>query len=295
MTWTRVDDGFAEHNKVVGLSDAALRLWLMVSCWSRKPQNLKHEGKFPASLLVHIGQNRWPEKRALQLAAELVAANGGGLYEHGLWLVTHDGWLIHDWHVYGIVGAEPDSLSAKRSDAGKRGAASRWQTNSKPDGKSMANTMAPHELANGESMPPNPIPIPDQNTPPPSVGTPQGGDIAKSALDSFAPDPAVISSRRKTPSKKPKPAQWCRFPGDFEPDDSHRQLAADLGLNLAQQLTEIRDHQFAKPKSDPAATLRTWLRNAVKFGSTVRVQQRNQPKQPNGGSWTPRVAADGEF
>lgn len=152
MSWIRVDDGFATHNKVLPLSDSAVRLWLMASCWSRLPQNLKHEGKIQSALLDGIAQHRYSSRKLAQLAQELVDAKAGGLYEHGLWLPTGSGWLIHDWHTYGPGTADADSVSVKRSEAGKRGAASRWQTH----GKRMANA----DVANGKTMPPVPVPVP---------------------------------------------------------------------------------------------------------------------------------------
>jgi len=157
MSWVRVDDEFADHPKVAPLSDQALRLWLEASCWSRKPGNLKHEGRIPDALLVTIAKNRYPRAKALKLAAELVAADGGGLYEQGLWLVVDGGWQIHDWQVYGFVEQDPDSLSAKRSEAGRKGAVARWQKDSKQQfGISEAN---------GEDMPPVPDPKPDPRRP----------------------------------------------------------------------------------------------------------------------------------
>lgn len=89
---------------------------------------------------------------------------------------------------------------------------------------------------------------------------PGGPDIAKSDLDSFAPDPKALKQ-----AKTPKKPGWRRFPVAFLPDDSHRKLAQQLGVSLAAELEAIRDHEFVKPKTDPAATLRTWLRNAAKF------------------------------
>jgi hypothetical protein len=101
MSWVRVDDEFMDHAKVAPLSDAAVRLWMEASCWSRKPHNLKHEGRIPEALLVTIAKNRYPRAKALKLAAELVAANGGGLYGQGLWVVVDGGWQIHDWLHWG--------------------------------------------------------------------------------------------------------------------------------------------------------------------------------------------------
>jgi hypothetical protein len=108
------------------------------------------------------------------------------------------------------------------------------------------------------------------------VFAPQGldRDISSGDLASFAPEPAKLRAKR------PVKSQWRRFPADFEPDETHRKLAAQLGLNLAQQLAEIRDHEFAKPKSDAAATLRTWLRNAPKFGAPTLGTQRAHRSDP---------------
>jgi len=157
MPWVRVDDDFTTHAKVASLSDAAMRLWLEASCWSHRLANLKHEGFIPDALLVTVAQNRYPRAKALKLAAELVGANGGGLYEQGLWIKAEGGWRIHDWKVYGIVEQDPDSLSAKRSEAGRKGANARWQKDGKAD--------VCQSDANGTDMPPNPRPKPDPRRP----------------------------------------------------------------------------------------------------------------------------------
>lgn len=62
-----------------------------------------------------------------------------------------------------------------------------------------------------------------------------------------------------------KPAKWHRFPQDFVPDESHIRIAKEVGTNLNYQLELIKDYEFKVAKTDPAATLRTWLRNIAKF------------------------------
>jgi hypothetical protein len=199
MSWLRVDDGFAGHNKVAPLSDAALRLWLLASCWSRQAQNLKHEGRIPEGLLVAIGQNRWPLSKAKKLAQELVDARGGGLYENGLWLAVDGGWQIHDWHWYGIVTSDDDSLAAKRSEAGRRGAASRWQTDGKPDGKPPISHVANDAIASGNAMPPNPIPNPEEEDPPTPTNGSESGPRLKTAKTR---DPMGDHLRKQAPRQR---------------------------------------------------------------------------------------------
>lgn len=70
-----------------------------------------------------------------------------------------------------------------------------------------------------------------------------------------------------TPAAKPKARRWRRFPEDFVPDSTHRQIANNLRLDIDEQLRLIRDHEFKDPKSDAGAVFRSWLRNAPKFGT----------------------------
>lgn len=286
MSWLELDDAILDHPKFVRLvtmvgGDGPF-LWLGLRAYCGKQLT---DGFVPDDMLVDVRGPRDAKKRAAALAAlrgvKLLDEADGGVQMHNYLKWSRSRAVV---------------LESRRKNA-ERQAKSRGSNNA-TDGVSRSVTT---RVVTSSVTTPSPLPLqalPDQNKPPPpSVVPPQGADIAKADLDSFSPDPAVISGKRKPGEKKPRPAKWSRFPSDFEPDESHQKLAAELGLNLAQQLAEIRDHEFKSPKSDAAATLRTWLRNAVKFGPAARVQPRNQPqpKQPNGGSWKPRVAADGEF
>jgi thymidylate kinase len=66
----------------------------------------------------------------------------------------------------------------------------------------------------------------------------------------------------KAPSKK----RWRFVPADWEPNQSHRDMAKRLGLDLEAEAEAYRDYEYDKPKSDPDRTFNTWLRNANKFG-----------------------------
>ncbi len=131
MVWAKVDDRFPQHPKVVGLDPAAVGVWLMCLCDARA----RGDSAVPAKL---------PERYAPGRGAELAAA----LESCGLWERTETGWLIHDSATY----LPPANLSAKRSQAGSKGAATRWQT----DGKPMAKPRQKHGSGN-----PGPVPVPE--------------------------------------------------------------------------------------------------------------------------------------
>jgi len=102
----------------------------------------------------------------------------------------------------------------------------------------------------GRVTAPNLVPVPF-----PSGGDPGGGN----GDDSPAPDEPKSKTRRA-----PK-IRSRRIPDDWQPSDAHRELAKKLGVDIDEQLTEIRDHEYAQPKSDWDAAFRKWLRNADKW------------------------------
>ncbi len=67
--------------------------------------------------------------------------------------------------------------------------------------------------------------------------------------------------------KQRKPKRATQLPDDFEPNDNNRQVAADQGVSIHDQLPQFRDYHRAKGSTmkDWHAALNTWLRNAKKF------------------------------
>lgn len=121
MAWARLDDGFHDHPKVDGLTLAAVGLYTLCLTWA-------HRHRKGAILPGHITSarvNKLAGKDADRLSTELMAA---GLWEseHGL-----GGWLIHDFADYLPKERDPD----ERREAGRKGAAAKWQKDGKPDGK----------------------------------------------------------------------------------------------------------------------------------------------------------------
>lgn len=58
-----------------------------------------------------------------------------------------------------------------------------------------------------------------------------------------------------------------QLPQGFAPSGSHKELAAELHVNLDNELAQFRDHHTAKGSAmkDWDAAFRTWLRNAARF------------------------------
>ena len=267
MSWLELDDGILEHPKFIRAvklgGSEAVHLWLGLRAYCG--QHLT-DGAIPRDMLYEVRGPSNPKKRAAALAV---------LFSVGL--LEDDGATNVQMHDFLDWSSSRDAVLAARERARERKARSRG-SHGVTDG---VTPLAVTPVVTPVVTHPSPLhssstPLTERDPPTPSVLAPQGADIAKTDLDSFAPDPKAVRSR------KPKPAQWRRFPVDFQPDESHRKLAQQLGLNLPQQLQEIRDHEFAKPHADPAATLRTWLRNAPKFGAaTLGAARAHRPDPRN--------------
>lgn len=150
MTWVKLDDGFAEHPKVISLSDHAFRCYVEAVCWSAR--NLT-DGQLASGVLNRIGQDAVEE-----------------LAEAGLLDGSDQGWSIHDYLVYNPthedVLAEREEKHEAKVRAGKAGAAARWhadsrtdsRTDSSDDGSAIAEPMANAWQNDGPVPVPQPVP-----------------------------------------------------------------------------------------------------------------------------------------
>lgn len=121
MAWVKVDDTFPDHPKALDLTLAAKGLWLEGLCYVNRQQT---DGALPAAFLRRVGDDD-----ARRSADELVAA--------GLWHATETGWAIHDYLDHQRSREQIATISATRSEAGKRG------------GVAKAKQIASNMLANG--------------------------------------------------------------------------------------------------------------------------------------------------
>lgn len=151
--WFKVDDSFFSNPKTAMLSDGATALWLRSGSWSAQQLT---DGFIPARMVPMF---RGSDDSVRELC------------DVGLWERDdeRDGYWFHDWSDYQPDGEEVDALRRKRSEAGKRGANSRWKRktvdengkNGKCHGKPMANAWQ----TDGKSMAnscPVPVPVPDK-------------------------------------------------------------------------------------------------------------------------------------
>ena len=104
MSWVRLDDGAPGHRKIVGLSDAAFRLWVVGLTYCNQQAN---DGRFSAaSARIMTGYLASPELGRGAMA-ELCAA--------GLWTETADGFEVHDYLEY--QPSQEERASANRAAA----------------------------------------------------------------------------------------------------------------------------------------------------------------------------------
>jgi hypothetical protein len=162
MSWVRYDDGFPGHPKTVEVKAAcieALALHLLCNTWTATTST---PGLVPlAAVIDQAGKTKGP-----RWARALAAA--------GMWHTAGhdcdrcpqpaaDGYVIHDYPDYNPIG----ETSRKRSEAGRKGAAARWQGKGKPPdpgsngmasaidqpSPSHANVMAKNGIARGHPVP----------------------------------------------------------------------------------------------------------------------------------------------
>lgn len=155
--WFKVDDSFFSNPKTAMLSDGATALWLRSGSWSAQQLT---DGFIPARMVPMF---RGSDDSVHELC------------DVGLWERDdeRDGYRFHDWSDYQPDGEEVGALRRKRSEAGKRGANSRWKRktvdengkNGKTDGKCHGKRMANAWQTDGKSMAnscPVPVPVPDK-------------------------------------------------------------------------------------------------------------------------------------
>ncbi len=169
VPWVRLDDAFAEHPKVIGLSDGAFRAHVSALCYCNR--NLT-DGRVPAVL----GNGH---------AEELVAA--------GVWEQNGNGFVIHDYGDYQMAKSEVEArlleISHLRSEAGKRGAQARW--NGK-NSKRIANA--------SQTDSPKPVPKPKIRTTPSEAKASSGARTPDEHASFKALFTAVEAEGMKAPS-----------------------------------------------------------------------------------------------
>lgn len=153
--WSKLDDGFPDHPKVVKAGPLASWLYVCGLCYSNRYLT---DGFIPTEQIRKLADVDNPTG----LAEKLV--------EVGLWERAVGGYQVHDFHHLNLTAEEAkerrEEISRARAEAGRMGAIARWQ-NSKPDGnllgkddgKQHGKNMAPNQNQN-QNLKPVPKPKP---------------------------------------------------------------------------------------------------------------------------------------
>ena len=160
MSWVRLDDGAPGHRKIVGLSDAAFRLWIVGLTHCNQQAN---DGRFSAhAARIMFGYLASPEL-GKSAAAELVTAD--------LWITTDEGYEVRNYLEYQPSKAERDSANKAAAERMRNMRARRYQA-SVPANKGQDvreplrcnNSGTSDELQEKFALP-DPVPIPSRPGP----------------------------------------------------------------------------------------------------------------------------------
>jgi hypothetical protein len=226
--WTKLDDNFPDHPKVVEAGPLASWLYVCGLCYSNRYLT---DGFIPSGQVRRLAD--LPDPR--ECAAVLVRV--------GLWHEIDGGYQIHDFHDCNMTAEEAkrkrEQISKARSEAGARGAEARWQTDSNlpsglPQGL-MAN-------ADGKTMAPNPnpnlIPLPEPK--------PKGERQAK-ALARPLPDDFVVTDEMKMWAKRTVPG-------------------LNVAAATEQWMDAMRSNTTKYKYTDWAAAWRNGMKHALQWG-----------------------------
>jgi hypothetical protein len=112
VTWVKLDDHFADHPKILGLSDGAYRAFVDGLCYSAR---FLTDGHIPTAA-VKVVTRRRPKP-----VAELIKA--------GLWEQNGDGVIVHDYLEFQPSRSEVEAKHLARASAGRSGGLAKARAN----------------------------------------------------------------------------------------------------------------------------------------------------------------------
>ena len=113
-----------------------------------------------------------------------------------------------------------------------------------------------------------------------------GGDATSPKANKTSKQGSKETSVGGAKAPRTRKRRWTRVPSEWQPNDEHRGIAKAEGVDFERQLENFRDHDFARPKVDPDAAFRNWLRNPIaKQGS-----KNGAPKAQQGMASTVKLA-----
>lgn len=231
MSWVRLDDGFAEHPKLLDVG--ALAGWLWVCGLAYCNRQKARDGFIPEAKMPHL----YPVPGASKLAQKLIDAR--------LWEKVKGGYMVHDYHDYQPTKDHSEVVSQARAEAGRRGGNRSGETRRS---KREANCFDASE-ANGQQkseaklnpVPSRPDPIPD-----PPLVPPGGGERGRAKR--------LLSAVPESSASPDEVAAWCANWTIPNPQEN-------------QEVTRMLDYfrGTGGRKADWLATWRNWQRRAPEF------------------------------
>lgn len=281
MSWLAICDRAPMHAKVVFVGNEAYGAWTRMTAWSAG-EGL--DGFIPDHMAIMFAGKQ-------KVLDKLCTPPPGWKSPHGLLERVAGGYQAHDFHDYNPTAAEQAARKAQvsqaRSEAGRKGAATRWQTRSSDDGKPDGNCHGKTMADDG----PHPQPHRDLNPPPLRGGPPLAGaevvqlpTPAKPAAPPRATKPRAPSQASACPpssASREEVLLWCSV---------HKIPDPDVNVEVAKMLDWHRSK--GQKRVDWEATWRNWHRRAIGYAAAER---RSSPRvQPGGGDWEQRDAESRE-
>lgn len=212
MSWFKIDDGFADHPKVIALQSrrgwaSAVALWTLSGAWASKHLT---DGHVPSGIIRRLG---------------CAPADARALVAVGLWVEVEGGYRFHDFHDYNPAESE---VKAKREATRERVARYREErrrnASGNASGNAPCNALQPRAGNDPVTPPPtrpdptrpvvnNPLPPsppeaePDAPPPePPSRGKPR---LPVSEVFGYWRERAGKSAATKLDAKRRRRIEWA--------------------------------------------------------------------------------------
>lgn len=240
MAWSRFDDSWSDHPKVIAAGNEAVGVFTRAVAWSAKHLT---DGLVPVQIVTMIAGG----KRAKRVIEQLVKV---GLFD----AFTDESIRIHDFLDYNLSRAQVlddrEELRRVRAESGRRGGLRSGEVRrSKPEAnrKQVASSFASDtSKQNGSPDPTRPVEL--QN---PSC---------------ILPLPSGNGSRAPRAPTVPRLRPW---PEDLKLTDKHRAFAEQGGLDAGMEWGAFKDHHLAKGSrfADWDRAWQTWCRNAFRFAA----------------------------
>jgi len=242
MAWARLDDRFPNHPKVLALNNAEFRLHVSAICYCCDQLTDGHVAScVPKSL------------PSAPRAGRLLDAIRN-LERVGLWDRTDDGWIVHDFLDWNPSAEQVKAKKAARAEAGRRGGLAK--------GKAKPKQLLSKSQGNASGL---------LHTLSKQTGTP-------------SPSPSLFASEEARSGSRPrrKPAKRStQFPDVWSPNDSHRQRAREIGLDVDAEAVRFEAHHRSKGTESACwnSSFTTWLLNSRKYRDEREAEKRGPDRE----------------